>query len=69
MPTDASALIHVKVSPSDEIERLVEIADQGCIMVNTLRGKLELSVRTHAAVSMRCEPTTALGSPSYTPAS
>jgi putative redox protein len=35
---------------SEEIERLVEIADRGCIMMNTLRGKLELSIRTRVAV-------------------
>jgi len=29
----------------DLIERLVEIADRGCIMMNTLRGKLDLLVR------------------------
>ena len=29
----------------DQIERLVEIADRGCIMMNTLRGKLDLRVR------------------------
>jgi putative redox protein len=29
----------------DLIERLVEIADRGCIMMNTLRGKLDLCVR------------------------
>jgi putative redox protein len=29
----------------DLIERLVEIADRGCIMMNTLRGKLDLRVR------------------------
>lgn len=29
----------------DQIERVVEIADRGCIMMNTLRGKLDLRVR------------------------
>jgi putative redox protein len=33
-------------SPDRELlEKLVEIADRGCIMMNTLRGKLEVSVR------------------------
>jgi putative redox protein len=33
-------------SPSPEaLERLVEIADRGCIMMNTLRGALDLRVR------------------------
>ena len=27
------------------LEKLVEIADRGCIMMNTLRGKLEINVR------------------------
>jgi putative redox protein len=30
---------------SELLEKLVEIAERGCIMVNTLRGKLDLSVR------------------------
>ena len=29
----------------DLLERLVEIADRGCIMMNTLRGKLDVRVR------------------------
>jgi putative redox protein len=31
-------------------ERLVEIAEKGCIIVNTLRGKLDLTVRIAAPV-------------------
>jgi len=31
-------------------ERLVEIAERGCIMVNTLKGKLDLRVRIGATV-------------------
>jgi putative redox protein len=34
----------------EEIERLVEVAERGCIMMNTLRGKLEVSIRTAVAV-------------------
>jgi putative redox protein len=34
----------------DLLERLVEIADRGCIMMNTLRGKLDVRVRIGAAV-------------------
>jgi len=30
---------------SEEFERLVEVADRGCIMMNTLRGKLDVHVR------------------------
>jgi putative redox protein len=32
------------------LERLVEIADRGCIMMNTLRGKLDLKVLIGAVV-------------------
>jgi len=32
-------------SDRDLLEKLVEIAERGCIMVNTLRGKLDLKVR------------------------
>jgi putative redox protein len=34
------------------LERLVEIADRGCIMMNTLRGKLEVSVCPSAVVTV-----------------
>ncbi len=34
----------------DLLERLVEIADRGCIMMNTLRGKLEVRVLIGAVV-------------------
>ena len=33
-----------------ELEHLVEIAERGCIMVNTLKGKLDLQVRIAARV-------------------
>ena len=33
-----------------QLEKLVEIADRGCIMMNTLRGKLDVTVRLGAAV-------------------
>ena len=36
-------------SDSEEFERLVEVADRGCIMMNTLRA--ELDVRVRAAVT------------------
>ena len=32
------------------LQQLVEIADRGCIMMNTLRGKLDVRVRIGAAV-------------------
>jgi hypothetical protein len=31
-------------------EKLVEIADRGCIMMNTLRGKLDITVHIAALV-------------------
>ena len=40
--------LHVSAEGSDqaELDRLVEIADRGCVMMNTLRGKLDLRIRT-----------------------
>ena len=32
----------------DQLEKLAQIAERACIMVNTLRGTLALTVRTHA---------------------
>jgi putative redox protein len=39
--------LHVTAATSDHelLERLVDIADRGCIMMNTLRGKLDIKVR------------------------
>jgi putative redox protein len=38
--------VHIEAKGgSEEIERLVEIADRGCIMMNTLRGRFEVTVR------------------------
>jgi len=34
----------------EPLEKLVEIAERGCIMINTLRGKLDLKVRIGAPV-------------------
>ena len=43
--------VHIEAKgSSEEIERLVEIADRGCIMMNSLRGKLDMSIRTRVAV-------------------
>jgi putative redox protein len=33
---------------AETLERLLEIADRGCIMMNTLRGTLQLTVRVGA---------------------
>jgi putative redox protein len=34
---------------SEDLEKLVEIADRGCIMMNTLRSKLDIRIRTGVA--------------------
>jgi putative redox protein len=47
-PTRFSAVelsVSAKYQDRELFEKLVEIADRGCIMTNTLRGKLELTVR------------------------
>ena len=42
-----SVQLYVTAETADRelLERLVEIADRGCIMMNTLRGKLDIHVR------------------------
>ena len=42
-----SVELHVTTECQDRelLERLVEIADRGCIMMNTLRGKLDVQIR------------------------
>lgn len=35
---------------SEELERLVKIADRACIMMNTLRGKLNVRIRSVASI-------------------
>ena len=37
--------VTAKYSDREQFEKLVEIADRGCIMMNTLRGKLDIKVR------------------------
>jgi putative redox protein len=51
-PARFSALeLYVDAQGSRELlERLVEIADRGCIMMNTLRGKLDVQVRVGVPV-------------------
>ncbi len=46
--TGISLLVSAECEDRDELEKLVEIAARGCIMVNTLRGKLDLEVRIAA---------------------
>jgi len=42
--------VTAKYSDREQFEKLVEIADRGCIMMNTLRGKLDIKVRIGALV-------------------
>jgi len=42
--------VSAKYSDRELFEKLVEIADRGCIMMNTLRGKLDIQVRIAALV-------------------
>jgi putative redox protein len=42
--------VSAETGDRESLERLVEIADRGCIMMNTLRGKLEVRVLIGAAV-------------------
>jgi putative redox protein len=42
--------VSAKYSDREQFEKLIEIADRGCIMMNTLRGKLDINVRIAALV-------------------
>jgi putative redox protein len=42
--------VTAQYSDREQFEKLVEIADRGCIMMNTLRGKLDIKVRIDALV-------------------
>jgi putative redox protein len=42
--------VTAQYSDREQFEKLVEIADRGCIMMNTLRGKLDIQVRIAALV-------------------
>lgn len=44
----ASVELHITADcdTRDLLERFVEIADRGCIMMNTLRGKLDIQIHT-----------------------
>jgi putative redox protein len=44
-------LITAETANKEVLERLVEIADRGCIMMNTLRGKLDVTVRIGAGIN------------------
>lgn len=46
--TAVELLVTAKFSDRELFEKLVEIAERGCIMTNTLRGKLDFTVRIEA---------------------
>ena len=48
--TEIELLVIAESRDPDLLEKLVEIADRGCIMMNTLRGKLDIRVRIGAPV-------------------
>jgi putative redox protein len=48
--TSVELNVTAKYSDREQFEKLVEIADRGCIMMNTLRGKLDIQVRIAALV-------------------
>src|SRR5580692_11166246 len=43
--TSVDLLVSANAADRELFEKLVEVAERGCIMVNTLRGKLDLTVR------------------------
>jgi putative redox protein len=43
--TAIELLVTATTSDHELLERLVDIADRGCVMMNTLRGKLDIKVR------------------------
>jgi len=48
--TEIELLVTAECRDADLLEKLVEIADRACVMMNTLRGKLDISVRIGAPV-------------------
>ena len=48
--TSVELNVTAKYADREQFEKLVEIADRGCIMMNTLRGKLDIKVSIAAMV-------------------
>jgi putative redox protein len=46
--TSVDVCVTAETADQETLEKLVEIADRACIMMNTLRGKLEISTRVRA---------------------
>ena len=53
--TSAQLLVSADCEDAELFARLVQIAENGCIMVNTLKGKFDLAVRI---VSPSAQPAT-----------
>jgi putative redox protein len=47
--TSVEMRVSANYQDAASFEKLVEIADRGCIMMNTLRGKIEIHIRIAAA--------------------
>lgn len=47
--TAIELLVAAEGAKPEELEHLIEIADRGCIMMNTLRGKIDVTVRIGVA--------------------
>jgi len=45
-------LVSAESGDQESLEKLIEIADRGCIMMNTLRSTLEIQIRARAAVQV-----------------
>ena len=48
--TEIELCVSAECDDRELFEKLVEIAERGCIMMNTLRGKLDLQVRIDTRV-------------------
>jgi putative redox protein len=48
--TEIELCVSAECADRELLEKLVEIAERGCIMMNTLRGKLDLQVRIDTRV-------------------
>jgi putative redox protein len=48
--TGVELFVTAECKDPEVLEKLVEIAERGCVMVNTLKGKLDLNVRIGARI-------------------
>jgi len=54
--TEIELCVSAECADRELFEKLLEIAERGCVMMNTLRGKLDLHVRIDARVSGGVRP-------------